>query len=810
MKTVIFDTALALRGGTPRHRQSEALRAYVAARAQTLHVTIDIYASQDGARRRMARADKLVSLRPTPRGQRPFLTLPNAPLSTPATVGEAADHAGSWLSPARLRRLRKLLIHHAPDLIVVGDPMLAPLLPAFAAVGCPTVLIGNAAAAWHARAATSLNDVVQTNWHADLATLKADGSMCFATSLAPCPLAFDSDDLFFEKTRSLVMLSTGYDWLDAQGINTLCMACKTHAARGGAPFDVVLIGFGAAHVARVPEAVSFDTWAHLAGQVGSARALYLPHLTPELASVAEAALGLGTPVIASPIDVNSVWPVGALGVIGTTPETLPAIFAGVMDDDMVGDTFWRGIAAEALKYARTEVSLPGLAAKPVHTTTLGNRPRRHSALSTEPMVLYNPLSHMVLAQLSLHRDAGVDEVRLKDSTGTELIRLMPSTLQREADPVQFEGGVVATKAELGAELTLEFHDFEGLVETHSISTADFIDQETELSWIARDGVTIKGGFWTTHSKTEQGWALGSGASQSRLSGIKEYPLAEIGGTAVAFSTYLDPVPGAPMSILNRTGRSIGGSFETEQRPLFGPEAFFNTQGAPRPGVEMLKDKHKGQRAWIVGNGPSVRLDDLGRIPAGDVTFCFNRFYLSYADQALREDYVVSADTLMIEDFGQEMIDDAAGMPIFCLPRGEGKDLNGSFVSLRNVGNHLPLFSMDPSSYVSLGGSSVFVALQMAHYMGIRDVALYGMDYSFSMQLRRDPRFPFPVSFDDGNHFIKSYRSAKPWCPPTWRDISAGFLNARVAFETTGGKIVNASRGGKLTTFARADFDDLTE
>jgi hypothetical protein len=65
-----------------------------------------------------------------------------------------------------------------------------------------------------------------------------------------------------------------------------------------------------------------------------------------------------------------------------------------------------------------------------------------------------------------------------------------------------------------------------------------------------------------------------------------------------------------------------------------------------------------------------------------------------------------------------------------------------------------------------------------------------------------------VSFEEGNHFIPSYRSAKPWCPPTWRDISAGFLNARVAFEVSGGRVTNATRGGRLETFVRADFDTL--
>jgi hypothetical protein len=97
---------------------------------------------------------------------------------------------------------------------------------------------------------------------------------------------------------------------------------------------------------------------------------------------------------------------------------------------------------------------------------------------------------------------------------------------------------------------------------------------------------------------------------------------------------------------------------------------------------------------------------------------------------------------------------------------------------------------------------------MAWHMGIRDLLLYGIDYSFTSKPRRDPRFPFPVSTDDSNHFIKGYRSSKPWCPPTWRDISDAFLNARIAVEIHGGRIRNATRGGKLETFVRVETDEV--
>ena len=42
--------------------------------------------------------------------------------------------------------------------------------------------------------------------------------------------------------------------------------------------------------------------------------------------------------------------------------------------------------------------------------------------------------------------------------------------------------------------------------------------------------------------------------------------------------------------------------------------------------EIFRNKHLGQAAWIVGNGPSLNQMDL--IPLRDsVTFCMNRIYL---------------------------------------------------------------------------------------------------------------------------------------------------------------------------------------
>ncbi|MGQ9369006.1 glycosyltransferase [Azospirillum sp. ST 5-10] len=216
----------------------------------------------------------------------------------------------------------------------------------------------------------------------------------------------------------------------------------------------------------------------------------------------------------------------------------------------------------------------------------------------------------------------------------------------------------------------------------------------------------------------------------------------------------------------------------------------------------LRDVHAGRTAWLIGNGPSVRPEDLDRL-RGEITFGFNRFHLAHGMTALRPTYTVTGDRQMIEDFGQEIVDRSGGT-VF-VADAEPPELVGDFVWLRQIAHHPPLFSFDPAEFVSPGGSSLFVAMQLAYFMGIRTFHVYGADFRFVYE-RSGSGDKFRTATGDNNHFIPNYRSNRPWCPPSFRDICPAFLAARVLMESGGGWIRNATRGGLLEIFERADFD----
>jgi len=220
-------------------------------------------------------------------------------------------------------------------------------------------------------------------------------------------------------------------------------------------------------------------------------------------------------------------------------------------------------------------------------------------------------------------------------------------------------------------------------------------------------------------------------------------------------------------------------------------------------LTALRGCHEGEAAWLIGNGPSVRAQDLAALN-GLVSFGFNRLHLAYPITDFRPTYTVSGDRQMIEDFGQEIVDQSAGL-VF-LADATPPPLVGDYIWLRQIATFPPVFSRDPGRVINPGGSSLFVALQIACFMGIRRFYIYGADFRFDYDTIDDADDKFRTACGDGNHFIANYRNGRPWCPPSFPDIALGFLAARRFIESAGGVIQNATRGGLLEIFERTSFE----
>jgi hypothetical protein len=211
------------------------------------------------------------------------------------------------------------------------------------------------------------------------------------------------------------------------------------------------------------------------------------------------------------------------------------------------------------------------------------------------------------------------------------------------------------------------------------------------------------------------------------------------------------------------------------------------------------------RCVVIGNGPSLNRMDLSVLR--DVpTFGLNRGYLLFARIGGPTTYLVSVNRYVLEQSTAEML--ASPCPKFFNWRHRryvpaGRD---DVIFLNTT--HTPGFSTDLARQGLWEGATVtYVALQLAYHLGYREAVLIGVDHSFST-----PGAAHQLVTSGGadpNHFDPSYFGAGyRWQLPDLEMSERAYSMAKVAFEAAGGHILDATVGGKLAIFPKADFNEL--
>ncbi len=223
-------------------------------------------------------------------------------------------------------------------------------------------------------------------------------------------------------------------------------------------------------------------------------------------------------------------------------------------------------------------------------------------------------------------------------------------------------------------------------------------------------------------------------------------------------------------------------------------------------LKKFENIHLGETAFLIGNGPSVRAEDLEEM-SNSLTFCFNRFHLAYGDFQFRPSYTLCCDRQMREDFGQEIVEKSAGTVFIA---AENKpEFEGTYEWLYL--EHLQpdqLFKESIEKKITTGGSVVVLAIQLAYYMGITKFYLYGVDHTAHFNKNENAKDAYRSAIGDGNHFIKNYRSGKPWCPQNTPQVEESFRVCSKFMNEQGGFVKNTSRFTRLEVIETIDFESV--
>lgn len=226
-----------------------------------------------------------------------------------------------------------------------------------------------------------------------------------------------------------------------------------------------------------------------------------------------------------------------------------------------------------------------------------------------------------------------------------------------------------------------------------------------------------------------------------------------------------------------------------------------------PELKKFHNIHNGKRLFIVATGPSLKITDLDYLyEKHELSMSVNMIYRCFDRTKWRPNYYVFEDMYGLKEYESDV-----------------RGLNLSDVFLSDVGisgwssklleknmhiyhlvidrmNGWPRLSPDISSYISGGGTVLYSCLQIAFYMGFKEIYLLGADCEYHGYAQ-----------NEGNHFCDGYcklGDKQPRNPFPLKEVLIGYQAARHYAEERGIKIYNATRGGCLEVFERVDFDRL--
>jgi hypothetical protein len=279
-------------------------------------------------------------------------------------------------------------------------------------------------------------------------------------------------------------------------------------------------------------------------------------------------------------------------------------------------------------------------------------------------------------------------------------------------------------------------------------------------------------------------------------------------------------------ILARGGPDVRREWGEARRRIYVQWGPFPCARSDRRRLRALKDAHRGERIFIMGNGPSLNRTPLEKL-AGEYTFGLNRVSLLFDRISWKPSFLTLSDWFVGPDCADEL-NALEGMKLFFPERfrgllRSGPDVYWYWIRELNREADAPIaerFSYDAARGVRPGFTVTAVAVQLAFHMGFDPIYLIGCDCDYkvlpTVKQSGPDRYGDGVldhlestRDDDPNHFDPRYfGKGYRWHNPAVPMMLWGFGNCREAVEAAGRRIYNATVGGKLEVFERVDFDSL--
>lgn len=231
-------------------------------------------------------------------------------------------------------------------------------------------------------------------------------------------------------------------------------------------------------------------------------------------------------------------------------------------------------------------------------------------------------------------------------------------------------------------------------------------------------------------------------------------------------------------------------------------------------IKIYKNMHKNKRCFILGNGPSLAAKDLEILHSNnEVTFATNRIYKIFNEVNWRPTYYCCEDELIIREKQDEINSIEAKAKFIPINlkwynNVNIKDATYFYMNYNREKEEKYSFSTDISKQINCRGTVTFTCMQIAVYMGFKEIYLLGVDHNYQKIIDENGNIIEDNTVED--YFCKGYdNDIKDIVVHDMGQNTRAYIDAKKFCDQKGNiKIYNSTRGGRLEVFERINFDAL--
>lgn len=234
-------------------------------------------------------------------------------------------------------------------------------------------------------------------------------------------------------------------------------------------------------------------------------------------------------------------------------------------------------------------------------------------------------------------------------------------------------------------------------------------------------------------------------------------------------------------------------------------------------LKSLRNIHRGERCFVIGNGPSLKAEDLDRL-MGEISFASNRIFCIYPKTKWRPTYYICVDPYALES-GMDSIKNEGTYEKFInfavkkkeTKANEEKYENIHYIylksnfSIKRGKEKVDCLSDNVSHYFTQNATVTVNAIEFAVHMGFSEMYLLGVDNNYAIKLDEKGKVYKEKSMRTS--YFEGVKGEEFVAQPV-DYMNRSYMAAKKFAEENGVKIYNATRGGKLEVFERVDFDEL--